>query len=285
LHFIVGTKAEYDSLTDLELQPGARLLWTPNERNTVWGSMAHAVRVPSRYQEDSTVTFNRFMSGPIPGQASLSPNTQLTSETLDAFELGYRFQPNRRFSLDLAVFYNEYDNLIGTRTLPPKFAAGAATPHISVPIVTANNLTAESYGGELAATWNVAENWKLAASYSLLELQVHGHDGADSDAEHYIEESSHKHQVQLRSYLDITRDIQLNALANYVAPLSGLGVPGYVRLDLNIVWRPKENLELAVGVQNLLDNRHPEFTDVNFQTVATESQRSYFVSLNYRYEQ
>jgi outer membrane receptor protein involved in Fe transport len=32
-----------------------------------------------------------------------------------------------------------------------------------------------------------------------------------------------------------------------------------VRLDARLGWRPSEQLELSVGVQNLLEPRHPEF--------------------------
>ena len=42
-------------------------------------------------------------------------------------------------------------------------------------------------------------------------------------------------------------------------------------------------LEVAVGVQNLFDDRHPEFSDMLLQTAATESQRNYYVSVSYRY--
>src|SRR6185312_6449380 len=31
LHFIAGTKLEYDTYVDFQVQPGARLLWTPDK--------------------------------------------------------------------------------------------------------------------------------------------------------------------------------------------------------------------------------------------------------------
>ena len=36
-------------------------------------------------------------------------------------------------------------------------------------------------------------------------------------------------------------------------------VPEYFSLDLRLGWRPRQNLELSIVGQNLLDNRHPEF--------------------------
>ena len=40
-------------------------------------------------------------------------NTEIESEALLAYELGYRIQPNPRVSVDVAAFYNDYHNLIG----------------------------------------------------------------------------------------------------------------------------------------------------------------------------
>jgi hypothetical protein len=36
----------------------------------------------------------------------------MDTSLLKAYELGYRFQPSARFSLDAATYYNSYENLI-----------------------------------------------------------------------------------------------------------------------------------------------------------------------------
>jgi len=58
LKFIVGTKVEKNDYTGCEFQPSARLLWTPDERNTVWASFTRAVSTPSRTNADMTIIFN-----------------------------------------------------------------------------------------------------------------------------------------------------------------------------------------------------------------------------------
>ena len=44
----LGSKFEHNDDTGLEIQPNARVLWRPIETATVWGSVARAVRTPSR---------------------------------------------------------------------------------------------------------------------------------------------------------------------------------------------------------------------------------------------
>ena len=81
---------------------------------------------------------------------------------------------------------------------------------------------------------------------------------------------------------DVTTDLELNAAAYYVETLSASGVPGYVRVDLGVTWRPRKDVELTLGVQNLLDDRHPEFGGA-FEAVPTEAQRTVFGQLVVRF--
>ena len=48
LYFIAGSKLEYNSYTEFELQPNVRLLWNSTHDHTVWTSVSRAVRTPSR---------------------------------------------------------------------------------------------------------------------------------------------------------------------------------------------------------------------------------------------
>jgi len=59
-------------------------------------------------------------------------------------------------------------------------------------------------------------------------------------------------------------------------------VPSYLRLDAAVTWRPKKDLELTIGIQNALDDHHPEFGD-SLNTVANEIPRSLFAQLVWKY--
>ena len=45
-----------------------------------------------------------------------------------------------------------------------------------------------------------------------------------------------------------------------IHPDTGGGeVPSYARVDVNVTWHPRKDLELTLGVQNLLEEDHVEF--------------------------
>ena len=48
LSLTAGLKFEHNNYTGVEVQPGLRLLWSPDARHALWASVARAVRTPSR---------------------------------------------------------------------------------------------------------------------------------------------------------------------------------------------------------------------------------------------
>src|SRR5262249_44080961 len=52
LYMTLGSKFEHNDFTRFEIQPSARLLWTPSARHTVWAAISRAVRTPSRADDD-----------------------------------------------------------------------------------------------------------------------------------------------------------------------------------------------------------------------------------------
>lgn len=282
LHFIVGTKLEYDPYVNFQVQPGGRILWTPDKKNTVWASVSRALTTPARYQEDMNTVFNAFPTPAGPGFGGAVASRGLSPEELIAYEIGYRVSPVRAVSVDLNLYYNDYHRVIGTQTLTPTFVP-APTPHLFVPVRWTNNLEAQSYGGEVAATWNVTDNWRLTGSYSLLSLHVNATGPDNAVRAGFYRGTSPEHQAQLRSYYNLTRNLQLNTAVFYVSQLDEGHIPANVRVDANIDWQIRDNLDLMVGVQNLFDDRHPEFAGTESYFVPTELPRTFFARLTYRF--
>jgi iron complex outermembrane receptor protein len=281
LHLILGSKFEQNSYTGFEWQPSARVLWTPNERNSVWGSVSRAVRTPSRVDEDARIPLFRTLdpNSGLPVEVDIAGNNQLYSEQLIAYEVGYRTQVTRAVSLDATAFLNHYDNLNSLTLGQPALVMNGGTPLVRTDAVWNNKRRADAYGVEIAANWNVTDNWRLVASYTWLNLLVHSSSSDTSPIpESSTEDNVPHNQVQLRSYLDVTKNLELNAAAYYVENLSGPAVPGYVRVDLGLTWRPKKDVELTVGVQNLLDDRHREF-DGQFGVESSEVPRAVYGQL------
>jgi iron complex outermembrane receptor protein len=285
VHLFLGTKLEMNSYSGLEVQPSVRVLYTPDEKNSFWLAVSRAVRTPSRFEEDGRITLNRTLdpNSGLPVTADTRGNTGLESEKLFAYEVGYRAQPTKALSIDIAAFANVYDDLRSFDPAGPGLELTPPVPHIRIPVDVQNKLRGESYGVELATNWNVTQDWRLSASYTFLTLQLHqSTSSTDAINQDLIEGSSPRNQFQLHSYYNITKDLELNSSLYYVEHLRSGSVPSYIRLDAGVTWRPKDGLELSVGVQNALDDRHPEFGN-SLNTLSDEIPRSVYAQLLWRF--
>lgn len=273
----LGSKFEHNDYTGFEAEPNVRLLWTPANNQTVWAAVSRAVRTPSRYETgarvnysvfeelDSTIAINRLLG-----------NADAESENLTAYELGYRIQPTKQLSFDLATYYNQYDDLL--RFVPgTSFMQG---PIEVFPQSIKNSGSAETFGAELLAQWKAFDIWRLSASYSWLHVNLHPDDRAF--------QGNPQQMVKATSYLDITPNLEFNSALYYMdqqTAEAGLGtatIPAYVRLDLGLVWRPAKLLEVGVWGQNLLQDRHAEFPSLK-SSVQTEIPREFLAKLTLRF--
>jgi iron complex outermembrane receptor protein len=282
VHLTLGTKLEHNDYTGLEVQPGARLSWTPNEQNTVWASVARAVRTPSRAENDIRLN-DRVVPGAPPTVYSIFGSSSFRSEELLAYEAGYRVLPAERLSCDLALFYNDYDNL---RTSEPKGVAPdpglPGTPDV-LTIRLENRAKAETYGGELAANWYMTDWWRWRASYTYLQMQVHRKNNSGDTGVEDEEDKNPHHQVALHSSMDLPAHVHFDAILRYVDEVSDQNVPPYVALDLRLAWQPWRDWEFSVVGQNLLDDRHPEFKPTVIPVQNTEVQRGVYGKITFRF--
>ncbi len=258
---VLGGKVEHNILTGLELEPTARLLWTPGAASTVWASFSRATRLPALFERDGDLTAAAFQPPASPPVwVKLRGDPEVDEEKLLAYELGYRVQPLDSLSIDIATFYNVYHDLIAFAPREPIFQATPAPPHILLASVESNSQNAQTYGAEISVQWRVLPNWRLLGSYSGLRMHVR--------PDPAIEGESPRQQAQLRSYLDLPGRIEFNASIAYVDALTvvpvttAVRIPAYVRLDLGVTWRANDSWQLGVWGENLLDSRHAEFPSV-----------------------
>jgi iron complex outermembrane recepter protein len=275
LSLTLGSKFEHNDYTGFEVQPGGRLMWTPGATHTLWGGISRAVRAPSR--ADHNIRLNQhpvFAGGAL--ISSIRGYNGFDSEQLVAYELGYRVQPHKRLSLELATFYNDYKDVRGVRN--------AGVQGNQVVLLLDNVLEGESYGGEIAANFQAADWWRWHASYSYLQLQLHPTTTPlDPTTERNIEGFSPHHQCTIGSGMDLPGRVGLDWSVRYVDELPAAGVDSYVTLDVRLSWRPTPNLELSVMGANLLDNRHPEFIPTSIRTQRTEVERSVYGKITWRF--
>jgi iron complex outermembrane receptor protein len=100
------------------------------------------------------------------------------------------------------------------------------------------------------------------AAIALAVLDIHlRHDPDSADRTTEASEGNSPHNtVTLRSLMNLPWRLQLDLVGRYVDNLPALQVSRYVELDPRITRRIGRAIEVAVVGQNLLHDRHREFT-------------------------
>ncbi|HEY0895514.1 MAG TPA: TonB-dependent receptor plug domain-containing protein, partial [Sphingobacteriaceae bacterium] len=248
LNLTVGTKLQHNSFSGIEWQPSARISYTPQDRQLVWGAVSRAVRAPSRIDVDYFLPVY-----PVPpGSPNVAGGPNFTSEKLVAYELGYRTQPLTGLALSLSTFYNVYDDLYSVEPLP-----GTLTYQIQ------NGSKGTSIGAELSANFVLTSYWSMRGGYTFFHKNLKNKPGNASDPlllENLGTDADN--QALLQSALNLTKNFQVDLVARYLdylpANLYNRRVPSYVTLDTRIAWHRKQ-LELSLNGQNLLQKKHLEF--------------------------
>ena len=272
LRLTLGTKLEHNDFSGVEYQPSARLAWAMSASQTLWGAVSRAVRTPARGEDDVLL---RLAPSPAadPGiPVYAAGNDDYDSEELIAWELGYRLNYNRTWSVDVAVLYNDYDKL---RTLDPAIDTG---PPPSVRLPFDNNMSGETYGLELASQWQVRPGWRLNASYSWLDMQLRLDGNSADTASKSSEDASPTSKAAIWSALDLGHHLQFDAALRYTGDIevNGINIDSYIEADLRLGWEAFPGLELSIIGQNLLDSQHPEFLPDFISTQPTEVERSIY---------
>jgi iron complex outermembrane receptor protein len=265
LHLSLGARVEHNSYTGIDVEPSARLVWTPDSKNMAWGAVSGADRTPARTDTDVRVNYTALPGpGGMPILVSVFGNPNFRNERLTAFEAGYRNTWTSCFSLDSTIFYNRYRDLVSVEPGATSIETNPAPIHLLVPESFGNGLHGETHGIELFANWKVASSWTLSPGYSFFSMHLHPFAGSQdfTDATG-TEGGSPDHKAQLRSSVSLPWNLQWNASAYFVNRLPAVSIPSYTRLDTNLLWKAGERVSISVAGQNLLKNLHPEYSGPN----------------------
>ena len=269
MNLILGSRLEHNDVTGWELQPTARVLWTPHLKHTFWSAVSRAVRTPSR-AETSISALVDFI--PPATEVKLLGNPRVPSEVMIAYEAGYRYKPFSFLSFDLALFYNDYRRLIGVVQGAPE----GGPPPTLVPVNVTGSASAIGTGGELSINYRPVSWIDLALSYSYLDLTVKSSSASPESNIIMNADTYPRHQISLSSILSLPNNVSSTLRLRYVGSLPGPGVSDYVTADARIAWRPLPNLELSLVGQNLLEPKHLEFGPDFFGNPAAQTVRSFY---------
>ncbi|HEX3914762.1 MAG TPA: TonB-dependent receptor [Steroidobacteraceae bacterium] len=248
LSLTLGTKLERNDYTGYEVEPDIRLSWIMDPRQALWGAISRAVRTPSRIDQD-------FKEAAPPNFVLLEGGSDFKSESVLAYELGYRVQIDSRLSASLSSFFNHYDDIRST----------TFTPTTLLPFFFANGLEGDTYGLEFSSNYQVSEIWSLHAGYTLLKEHLHVKPGQSDLNDALNETADPEHQFSFRSSLNVLRHAEIDAALRWVDTLHNNSgavvgtVPSYFELDTHLSWHASDRLEFTLVGQNLLHNRHAEY--------------------------
>jgi iron complex outermembrane recepter protein len=255
----LGTKLEDNDFSGFEWQPSIRVAWSPSAEQTIWSAISRAVRVPTRLERDIAIEITPPGANPV---GRLLGNDDFGAERLIAYEAGYRWQPRVNLSFDLALFYNDYDQLASLEIGAPFLGPDG---RIVYPIVNENLTSGHTRGAELQVVWSPFANWNLSANYTHLDMSLTPA-GGDNNRGEWFEGSTPRNMVGLRSWLTLGERFEVDAQYRYQSRIhsmpvvaTGEGIDAYSELDLRLGWRASARWDLALLGQNLLHDQHVEF--------------------------
>ncbi len=266
---IVGSKLEHNAYTGWEVEPNGRLRWNFSPNQMLWAAISRAVRTPSRLDRD--------LAEPAPPESLILGSSNFESETLIAYELGYRTQISPLASVSLSTFYNDYDRLRGL----------GLTPGTILPLVYGNDLEGKTFGAELAVDYQLLSWWRLHGGYDLLREHLWVKPGLTDFYNALDETEDPEQQFSVRSAMDLRRNLHFSADLRWVDTLivdnGGVPatVPSYTEMDARLGWNLTRAVELSLVGQNLLHAQHPEYGPPG--PTQEEIRRNIYGTVEYRY--
>lgn len=276
--FTLGIRLEENTFGGFQPEPTARLLFTPDDRQSLWASISRAARNPNR--TDTQIIANNHI-GPlgVPTFLQVQGDPNFQAENLVAYEVGYRVAPTDYFTWDLATFINDYRKLAGLGPVGPPIIIPPGL--IIFPAREANNISALTYGLELTANYRVNDHWRMYGAYSLCELS--------STVPNPGGGAFPTNELYLSSSWDLGNNWQFDLIGRYVdafevQPLGATTlVPSYFEMDARIAWHATKHMEISFVGQNLCNEHHLEFVDGLTNLVATQVRRSWYGMLTWSF--
>jgi iron complex outermembrane receptor protein len=259
LAVIVGSKFDYNNFVGWEIQPSARFLWTPGQRQTLWAAVTRAVRTPSRFDQDIEVDF--FSSTrPLPTFLGVTGTSSFTTEKNVAYEAGYRRLLTDKFFLDFSAFFTRYRDLnIISAPLAPVILTTPPPTRVFIDLPFVNGMNARTSGFEIAPEWQATNAWRLKGSYSYLYMRAKDKTGfADIGTALQTTGSSPTHRLVLQSTLNLPKHFEFDQVYRYTSQLPAQAAGVYNALDARVGWHPNDRFEFSVMGQDLTRPYHAE---------------------------
>jgi iron complex outermembrane recepter protein len=284
LFVTVGTKVERDVYSGWNAQPSAQVAWTPTARRTFWAAFADVYRTPAAIDASIVNNLGGFTGPEGPVAFRLLGSSAYGNERTITYEAGYRMSVAEKLSLDANAYYNTYSHQETYEPGVPFLEFTPAPPHLVMPLFSANLLHGESTGSEIAMNWKPASRWMLSPGYAFQEIHLHlAPQSHDTTSVGVGEGSSPVHSAQLRSHLELPRNLSWDISIYFVGRLADPVIPSYTRLDTGLTWHWNERSSFSLVGQNLLKDRHEEYVDSTGSAATTLIKRSVYAQFRWQF--
>lgn len=272
----VGAKLQQNNYNGFDVLPSGRLLWSPNDKQSLWAGITRSVTTPSDLEEN----FDLQASSPTL-VIQLLGNHHFKSEYVLGYELGYRGTVNSHLYFDVSGFWNQYTQL---QSFGPEVisTSGSTT---TITIQYSNQISGSASGFEIAPQLAVASFWRLNLAYSYLnsDFQAAGTTSNVSSTGSVItyDKSSPKHQVELQSMIDLPCKFQFDQTYRFISALPAQKVPAYQTADLHLSRPLGSNFQIEGVGQNLFQPHHYEWGTGDLSQPLVGIERAGYVRLSF----
>ena len=254
----IGAKVEENDLAGFGFQPGVRASWMANDQNVLWLGYSKAHRQPSLRERYTDLTPTWEWNSTNWKSRTYEGSPSLDREEMDAYEIGWRLRPNKDLLFEFSTY--RYDT---------KNAVRAASSNA----YEAKN--AEAYGGELSIDWRVSDLWRLRGGYSQARGKVEGVRVNDFP-ENTASLSSH---FRYSDEITLVQNLFYAGKTDIPSDYNPITIPSHLRLDLGIVWEPKEGWEIGLFGRDLLEPYHVETMYPGVDVEPARVERTFLISI------
>ncbi len=286
LRLAVGSKLEHNDYSGFEVQPSIRLWWSPRGHHVFWASLSRALRTPSRADNDIHAIVNAIPAGSLYDGSPVSlvelrGSREFDSETVRAFDIGYRSRIGTRLLFDLAGFQYSYGKL-RTNELGATVLRDEPSPYVLLPIIIGNDADGNTAGVEWSLEYRPTLNTRLQLGYTYLHMSLNVVEDGISGFTVDSEKESPTQQIVMRSSADLFRNAHVDLIARYVDEIPVQNISDYLALDIRLALRTSDTTELSVVSRNLLAGTHAEYIAPASGTLPAKVQTSLFAVLRLR---
>lgn len=277
---LLGVKVEDNSFSDIEVQPSIKFSLGIDQAHHSWASVSKAVRTPTRVGTQVQIDIPSLLlepgsslnAFPLPLLAELAGNNALESEELIAYEVGHKWKADENLTIDLALFYNDYDKLNGTEfsglLCQPGNVLFASNPaclsvarYLETPLMFNNSVYGHTLGGELLVRKQLTERLNGEFNISYIKYQL------ESTSDGFLNELADVRNPELLANIKLNYKASerwnIDLWLRHVGKIEGFaalgnGFPSYTALDLRAAMQFNKILQIELTGNNLTDADHLE---------------------------